>query len=105
MREQGYDAEVVERWVPGANVRHDLFGFIDIIAFRGAQVIGIQATTMHNMAARYKKILDNPIATRWLAAGCEIRIVGWRKFTKKVNGKLWHPSEINVLEGEIAYGA
>jgi len=32
LREKGFHCGVVERWIPGANIRRDLFGFIDVLA-------------------------------------------------------------------------
>ena len=37
--------------------RHDLFGFIDMIALKGEETIAIQCTAVTGMGARYKKIL------------------------------------------------
>ena len=37
--------------------RHDLFGFIDMIALKGGETIAIQCTAVTGMGARYKKIL------------------------------------------------
>jgi hypothetical protein len=34
LRERGYDCDVVERWIPGANIRRDMIGIIDIVAWK-----------------------------------------------------------------------
>src|SRR5690606_37554474 len=41
LREQGWDADVVERWVPGAKVRRDFLGFADILAIRGEATLAV----------------------------------------------------------------
>jgi hypothetical protein len=32
LKKEGYLAEVVEKWIPGANIRKDLWGWCDIVA-------------------------------------------------------------------------
>jgi hypothetical protein len=70
---------VVERWIPGANVRKDLFGFIDIVAVdQEAETWGIQVTTAHNVNARIEKIRTECLdAAVWLlCAGWSLAVVG-----------------------------
>ena len=86
MRKEGYTVDVVERWIPKANVRKDLFGCIDLVALHpGIQgVIGIQTTSYTNISARIKKILANEIMILWLNAGNLLFVHGWKK---KKNGR------------------
>lgn len=79
LRKQGYLADVVERWIPGANIRKDLFGFIDIVAIKDGEIRGIQATTGSNCSSRVKKIAahDNVAAVR--KAGFGIFVHAWSK--------------------------
>lgn len=79
LREQGYVAEVVERWDSFAGVRRDLFQFIDVLALRGAETLAVQATSASNVASRVNKIAlcDHVAAVR--AAGWTIRVYGWAK--------------------------
>jgi hypothetical protein len=79
LRDQGWTAEVVERWIPGANIRKDLFDIIDIIAIRGAETLAVQTTSAANVAARIHKIGDSPHVAAVREAGWLIHVHGWEK--------------------------
>ena len=79
LREQGYTAEVVERWNPHARIRQDLFGIIDVIALRGNETLAVQTTSASNVAARIRKIADSPHVAAIREAGWTIRVHGWAK--------------------------
>ena len=79
LREHGYLAEVTEKWVPGANIRRDLFGFGDVLGIREAEVLIVQATSSSNVAARIKKIADHPNVGAVRQAGIRIEVHGWAK--------------------------
>jgi hypothetical protein len=78
-RDQELIAGVVEKWNPHARIRQDLFGFIDLIVIDDEGIIGVQATSGSNAAARVKKILAEPRARRWLEARCRIEVWAWKK--------------------------
>lgn len=92
MRERGYYAEVVERWIPGARIRKDYAGFIDVLAIGDHEIIGIQATSASNVAARIKKITDHENLIPVRRAGIRILVHGWGK---RADGK-WHLREVDV---------
>ena len=85
LRDRGWTAVTVEalkRWPdhskpacstcgaqPMKMVRTDLFGFADIIAFNGTNVLLVQATTKHNMLERWHKIAALAEARAWV--GCD----------------------------------
>jgi hypothetical protein len=79
LRADGWTAEVVERWVPGVNVRRDLFGFVDVLALRGPDTLAVQVTTATNVSAHIHKIEDAPTLAAVRAAGWSIEVHGWRK--------------------------
>ena len=81
LRELGYLPCVVERWIPGACVRKDCFGFADVLAIRSDRigVLAVQATTDDNMSARLKKARALPELAVWLKAGNRFLVVGWKK--------------------------
>lgn len=81
LRELGHPAvDVVERWIPGANIRKDLFGFIDILAIdKDGEVFAIQATSRSNMSARIKKIADSELIDHVRKAGWTVEVWGWHK--------------------------
>lgn len=94
MRKNGFTVAVVERWNAHAKVRHDLFGFIDILALNGESIIGIQATSRSNVSARVKKIQAEPRAMEWLNSGGKCYVWGWGKMA---NGR-WEVREIEVTK-------
>ena len=93
LRERGWLCEVVERWNPHAKVRKDLFNVIDIVALSSETIIGVQTTTVSNMAARRAKILAEPAVKRWLRAGGQISLHGWVKAGPRGKPKTWQVRE------------
>ena len=81
LRGQGYTADVVERWIPRANVRKDLFGIFDIIAIRDGETLAVQCTTT-GVASRCRKIAEAPTIDAVRAAGWGVVVHGWRKVGK-----------------------
>jgi hypothetical protein len=92
MREKGFHAEVTEKWVPGANIRKDLWGFVDILCLGAdGSIVGVQSTSASNVAARITKIAESPLVDRVRQAGIKILVHGWRK----VKGR-WEVREVDV---------
>jgi hypothetical protein len=90
LRKEGWTASVVERFNPHAEVRQDLFGFIDVLAIRpGEPPLAVQATTGTNAAARLKKALALPALRTWLDAGSRLEAHGWSKKGPRGKRKLW----------------
>lgn len=89
LRKMGYKAQVVEKWIPQARRRQDLFGFIDVVGINEDSngVLGIQATTGSNVGKRLKKLRETPDIRQamlvWLAAGNSLEVWGWRKLKQK----------------------
>lgn len=84
MEKLGYTVVDVEAKGRGY-IKQDVLGFIDLIAMR-EHTIGVQATSISNMASRRKKILSSPHIRHWLGAGNQVWLFGWEeKF-----GKLMH---------------
>ena len=81
LRKQGFGlVEVVERWNPFARIREDLFGFIDILAIRGNDLVAVQATSWTNVMARVKKISELESAKLFQGGISRyIEVHGWRK--------------------------
>ncbi len=79
LRRDGYTAQVVEHWVPGANVRRDLFGIVDVLAIRGDETLGVQATSDSNVSARVRKIAESEHIAAIREAGWSVFVFGWRK--------------------------
>lgn len=87
LRAEGYTAQVVERWNPYARIRQDLFGFVDIVAIRDGETLGVQTTSASCMSARVRKIADAEHLAVVRAAGWRIEVHGWRKRKVKRDGK------------------
>lgn len=79
LREDGWTVEVVEKWIPGANIRKDLFGFIDLVALKDDQTLGVQATSYSNISARVKKIESAELLSAVRKASWQVWVIGWRK--------------------------
>jgi len=86
LRDDGYIADVTEKWIPGANVRKDLFGFIDILAVKPGEVLGVQCTSYSNVSDRVKKIEGHENAAVVRDAGIRIEVHGWHH---KKKGAPW----------------
>ena len=83
LREEGYTVQVVEYWNSFARIRIDLFGFIDIIALKGKEVLAVQTTSASNMSARCKKIADHENVDVVREAGWTIHVHGWHQNDKR----------------------
>ena len=79
-RSQGYLCDVVERRLPRNFVTKDLFGFIDILAVKDEDIVGIQ-TTAQAVAARVTKITEHENYPAVIRA-MRIVVEGWRKNAK-----------------------
>ena len=83
LRDEGWLAEVVEKWVPGANIRKDLWGWTDIVAIKDGETLAVQTTSYSNMSARAKKIAESDTVAEVRKAGWSIQIWGWRKVNNR----------------------
>ena len=102
-RGKGYYVEMTEsinRIRGGMTRRHDLFGFVDMVALKPGEIILIQVTSRSNMSARFNKMRDGMVGNgqfarpireiiRMLAAtgveggvSIQILIEGWQKDEK-----------------------
>jgi hypothetical protein len=78
LKEQGWLVWTVERWIPGARIRVDLFGILDQIAIRDGEVIGLQPTSWANVGARVKKIADSEHIGEVRKLGWALHVYGWK---------------------------
>ncbi|MBK5942730.1 hypothetical protein [Halorhodospira halophila] len=82
LRREGWTAEVVERWIPQARRRRDLFGVVDVLALRGGETLAVQATSRSNVAARISKIRESDALPLIREAGWRIEVWGWARDSK-----------------------
>jgi hypothetical protein len=92
LREKGYTADVVERWIGGGQmrIRKDLFGLGDVLAFAYNTLL-IQCTSGSNITSRMRKAEANPILKRWLAERRQFFAIGWRKILVGERRRRWMP--------------
>ena len=79
LRELGYVATITERWNAHARIRQDLFGFIDVLALRDGEVLGVQACAGASASARVKKIIEHENLNAVRKSGIRIEVWAWRK--------------------------
>jgi len=91
LRDQGYVAQVVEKWNAFSRTRLDLFGVIDVVACGNGEIIGVQATSGSNVGARVKKALAEPRLKTWLESGGRFAVQGWAKQGPRGKRKTWTP--------------
>lgn len=91
LKDNGYIAQVVERFNPFSHTRLDLFGFIDIVAVKKGEmgVLGVQSTSSTNTSHRVNKSKNTDLLSIWLATGNKFEIHGWGKKGKSGKRKLW----------------
>lgn len=82
LRDEGYRAEVVEKWIPQARRRKDLFGFIDVLAVGHGKTVGVQSTTSAHLAERVAKCSASEALSDVHDSGWVILCHGWRKNSK-----------------------
>lgn len=79
LRADGWAAAVVEKWNPHARVRHDLFGFIDVLAIKGDITLAVQACSRGDVSKRVAKIAEHDNVGLVRDAGWRIEVWGWGK--------------------------
>ncbi len=83
LRAEGWLAEVVEKWVPGANIRKDLFGWVDIVALKDGETLAVQATSYSNVSKRVTKIAESETVAEVRKANWSIQVWGWHKVNNR----------------------
>ena len=82
LESQGYRVEIVERYNSFVKRRFDLFGFIDLLAIKPGETVGVQTTSYSNLSARVKKIAEHENVDAVREAGWRILCHGWKKNAK-----------------------
>lgn len=100
LREDGWTAEVTEKWNPHARIRQDLFGFVDLVAMKpGRKPLLVQTTSGSNVAARIQKMSSIPAVQLAIDSGFDIQVHGWRKLVS--NRNRWTPRIVNLTGDEL----
>lgn len=87
MRERGWIAEVVERWIPNGTrssglrggIRKDLWSFVDVLCLHpeSGEILAVQTTSASNMSARIRKIAECDLTPIVRKCGIGIHVHGW----------------------------
>jgi hypothetical protein len=79
LRNNGWIAAPVERFIAVKQIRIDLFGFGDVVAAhaKNKRILIVQCTSLSNLSSRVAKVRSKPEAAAWLAANGEIQCWGW----------------------------
>jgi hypothetical protein len=93
LRKAGYIAAVVEKWVPQAKIRIDLFGCLDVLAVGHGHTVGIQCTSGSNASSRLKKLQASDAVPVLREAGWKIQVHAWRKSARS---RRWELREIEL---------
>jgi hypothetical protein len=97
LRRAGYLVDVVERWIPGAEIRRDLFGIGDLLAATVDEPpLMVQATSLGNVSARVKKARGCPALAVWLRTGARFQVFGWAKFAGT-----WRPKIVELQGSDL----
>jgi hypothetical protein len=82
-RKEGYEIGRVEAYNSFTRKRSDLFGIIDYVGLcLGMPLIGIQSTGPTGLYSHHKTIITEPLTIVWLASGCRLVLISWRKNPK-----------------------
>ena len=97
LRDQGYIAEVVEKFNYFTKQRKDLFNVIDIIAVHPSQVgvLGVQVTSRVHTQERVHKCKKEPMIKTWLTAQNKLEVHGWGLMGKVGKRKKY---EVKIVE-------
>ena len=116
LREEGWTCEKTERWNPHAHIRQDLFGFIDVLAFKApasfmqlltppglGQLLAIQVMsedTGGHVGSHLAKMRSLPAAMEWVRSGFPLELWSWAKRNggKRNARKVWTVNRIVVTE-------
>lgn len=110
LKNLGRECAIAEKWIPGANIRRDLFGIIDVVALdpeRG--VVGIQSTGSA-FSQHYQKLTVECYQNtfNWLSTpGASLELWGWRKVKKVRGGKqmIWQPRIQEITMADLGIEA
>ena len=79
LRKEGYTCAITETWNAFAHKRQDLFGFIDILAIKPGEILGVQTTSKTNISAHIDKIIKHKNFIAVKESGIKIILHGWHK--------------------------
>ncbi len=97
MRDDGWLVAVVEKWNSHVTIRQDLWGFGDLIAVKGDDVLLIQCTSGSHAAHRVAKIIGLDAARIWIQSDHRrIQVHAWKKRGERGKAKKWDCRVVSV---------
>jgi hypothetical protein len=75
----GYLCHIVEKRIPGTFITKDMYGFIDILAVRPGEILGVQSTSWDHVSHRVNKIAEHENVGRVRESGMRIVVHGWKR--------------------------
>ena len=112
LESHGYIVGSTERCIPQARRRIDLYRFIDLLAMpdhnthgQVQRLVGIQATSLTNVAGHCKKLSAEPNLLLWLRHGNLCEIHGWGLGGKRGARKTYRLRRLRavVMGGEVTW--
>lgn len=102
LKRRGCLCDVAEKWNPFANVRTDLFGWIDIVYLSPEGIVGVQCTSASNHAKRRRKIVGEASeqTRQWINAGGIVEIWSWKK-VKNAGRRMWTPRIERIERAQV----
>jgi hypothetical protein len=98
LRQQGYLAGLVERYIHQARQTVDLFGVAGVLAVPGSKaVLLVQATSADHVAGRLARVRARPETALLLRAGLGVEVWGWRR-----SGSRWEVRRVAVRGEDLA---
>lgn len=92
LRNNGYQFERVDYFDARFNRAHDLLGMFDFLAFRIGETVGVQLTTINNVAARIKKIRADARLQWVLDAKWRVLVLGISENVEEIREEWIAPS-------------
>lgn len=107
LRERGYLVAIVEKFVrfPPPGHRVDLWGFVDLLAVKAGEVLGVQVTSGAHVSERLKKIAASPHIATVLSAGVKVVVHGWAKKGPRGKMKKWECREEPLTAADFGVGS
>lgn len=98
LRQSGFTADVVERWLPKIDRRRDLFGIGDLIGVHPIrrEILLVQTTTRSNLSARITKAKALLTLGIWLRAGGLVEFHGWEQ-----RGQRWTVKRVSIRAQDL----
>lgn len=88
----------VEKWLPQAKKRIDLFGIIDLVGLKDGQTLGLQVTGPTNVSGHVDKMLSEPRLVDVLNANWIVEVWGVRNHSAR-DGSFAVTRQFQIIEG------